>query len=406
MGLTDETSASLAQIDPDRLSVKGRTPRYKGSTKTAAEIGQELSVDYLVESSLRAEGSRLRVTAKLIRVRDQEYVWTQSYEREPGQPAPAAAGAEHGHRGTGSPEAVAGSRRRAWTPADAERRRVRRVSQGTIPGSRRTPATNARAIEQFRRATRSIRTMRWRGPVWPSLMARGAINGDARPLDVGPLSRDGAANAVRAGPNLAESQSAAGYVTWIIDWDWTAEKGRSAWRAARSQQRGGDRMLGHELSQSGRPQKRRLRCAGRGNSILWTRSTDAVRPGCVSGPRVPGPGNTRVVPFRWLRLLDRVRGARAGVRDGRGSRYGCSKRSGTPPLLGRQQQDPLAQRPNARKTGTRGGRARGAVDAGSRLSRETGHAAVRVSVDLRRARGARSRCSMRWKKPTRCATST
>jgi TolB-like protein/DNA-binding winged helix-turn-helix (wHTH) protein len=82
-GLTDETSASLAQIDPAHLSVKGRTLRYKGTTKTAGEIGQELSVDYLVESSIRAEGSRLRVTVTLIRVRDQEHVWSQSYEREP-----------------------------------------------------------------------------------------------------------------------------------------------------------------------------------------------------------------------------------------------------------------------------------------------------------------------------------
>src|SRR5206468_1599624 len=75
-GLTDETSASLAQIDPDRLSVKGRTLRYKGTTKTAAEIGRELSVEYLVESSIRSEADRLRVTVKLIRVSDQEYVWS------------------------------------------------------------------------------------------------------------------------------------------------------------------------------------------------------------------------------------------------------------------------------------------------------------------------------------------
>jgi TolB-like protein len=82
-GLTEETSASLAQIDPERLIVKGRTLRYKGTTKTAVEIGQELAVDYLVESTIRAEGRRLRVTATLIRVRDQEHVWSRSYEREP-----------------------------------------------------------------------------------------------------------------------------------------------------------------------------------------------------------------------------------------------------------------------------------------------------------------------------------
>src|SRR5262249_29205928 len=82
-GLTDETSASLAQIDPERLIVKGRTLGYKGTTKTAAEIGRELSVEYFVESSIRAESDRVRVTVKLIRVSDQEYVWSESYERQP-----------------------------------------------------------------------------------------------------------------------------------------------------------------------------------------------------------------------------------------------------------------------------------------------------------------------------------
>ena len=44
---------------------------YKRTTKSLAEIGRELGVDYLLESSLRAEGDMLRVTSKLIRTRDQ-----------------------------------------------------------------------------------------------------------------------------------------------------------------------------------------------------------------------------------------------------------------------------------------------------------------------------------------------
>ena len=66
-GLTSETGASIAQIDPERLTVKGRTLRYKGSRKSAAEIGRELSVDYLLESAVSTEGDRLRVTTTLLR---------------------------------------------------------------------------------------------------------------------------------------------------------------------------------------------------------------------------------------------------------------------------------------------------------------------------------------------------
>src|SRR6185436_1016918 len=81
-GLTSETSASLAQIDPERLTVKGRTLAYKGTRKTATEIGRELAVDYLVEGAVRSDGQHVRVTALLLRVSDQEHVWSASYERE------------------------------------------------------------------------------------------------------------------------------------------------------------------------------------------------------------------------------------------------------------------------------------------------------------------------------------
>ena len=66
--------------------MKGRTSTrgYKGTRKSLAEIGRELGVDYLVEGSVQAESSRLRVTAKLIRVRDQFQIWAESYDDEPG----------------------------------------------------------------------------------------------------------------------------------------------------------------------------------------------------------------------------------------------------------------------------------------------------------------------------------
>ena len=56
---------------------------YKGTTKSLAAIGRELGSDYLVESSVRSEGTQLRVTSKLIRVRDQVQMWSQSYDRQP-----------------------------------------------------------------------------------------------------------------------------------------------------------------------------------------------------------------------------------------------------------------------------------------------------------------------------------
>jgi DNA-binding winged helix-turn-helix (wHTH) protein len=84
-GLTEETIAALGQIDPESLSVIGRTTvmRDKQTSLSLAEIGRELEAAYLVESSLRGEGDRLRVTSKLIRSGDELQTWAASYDSEP-----------------------------------------------------------------------------------------------------------------------------------------------------------------------------------------------------------------------------------------------------------------------------------------------------------------------------------
>ncbi len=82
-GLTEEMITQLSRLNPTRLGVIARTSamRYKATRKTAAEIGRELGVSYLVEGSVRCAGSRVRVTAQLIQVRDQTHVWAESYDR-------------------------------------------------------------------------------------------------------------------------------------------------------------------------------------------------------------------------------------------------------------------------------------------------------------------------------------
>src|SRR5580700_1346112 len=84
-GLTEETIATLGQIDPDHLSVIGRTSvlSYKRTTKSLAKLGRELAAAFLIESSIRAEGGLLRITSRLIRVSDQVQIWSASYDSEP-----------------------------------------------------------------------------------------------------------------------------------------------------------------------------------------------------------------------------------------------------------------------------------------------------------------------------------
>ena len=83
-GLTEETITDLGELSPERLGVIARTSAmaYKHTNKTAGQIGQELGVDYILEGSVRREGRRARISAQLIRVKDQIHVWAQSYDRD------------------------------------------------------------------------------------------------------------------------------------------------------------------------------------------------------------------------------------------------------------------------------------------------------------------------------------
>jgi Flp pilus assembly protein TadD len=195
----------------------------------------------------------VRVTATLIRVRDQEHVWSQSYEREPtsllGLQQELSTAIADQIRVRLSPAHVHGSRSRQTQNANAFDAYLR----GRYLESRRTPATNARAIEEYRRAI--VLDPNY-ALAWASLgftYASSVVNSDARPLEMAPLARDAAAHAVRANPNLAETQLIVGYVNWLLDWDWTAAE--TALRLAIQcdpSNAPAYRTLGHALSQSGR----------------------------------------------------------------------------------------------------------------------------------------------------------
>jgi TolB-like protein/Flp pilus assembly protein TadD len=81
-GLTEETIARLGQMAPRTLGVIARTSAmaYKHTRKTVGQIGAELSVQYVLEGSVRRENDRVRITAQLIRVQDQTHLWAQTFD--------------------------------------------------------------------------------------------------------------------------------------------------------------------------------------------------------------------------------------------------------------------------------------------------------------------------------------
>ena len=81
-GLTEQTISHLGRLNPEQLGVIARTSvmGYKHKDVRLDQIGRDLSVQYVLENSLRESGNHLRLTAQLIQVKDQTHLWSQDYD--------------------------------------------------------------------------------------------------------------------------------------------------------------------------------------------------------------------------------------------------------------------------------------------------------------------------------------
>ena len=255
VGLTEETTASLGALDPRHLAVIGRgsMKHYGGRSRSLADIGRELGADYLIEGSVRADHDRVRVGVKLVRVRDQVLVWSEQYDRAPAglldlQSELSAAVAERLLVWLEEGRLEAAARRRTRNPQAFD---LYLRGQGLL--AQRTPATNTLAIELFERATALDPDYALAWAAIAMTFGGSPLNADAPPLAVWHRAREAADRAVRAAPDLAEAQHAAGYIDWCFEWDWPAAE-ESFRRAVLldSSFALAHLTLGHVLSQMGR----------------------------------------------------------------------------------------------------------------------------------------------------------
>jgi TolB-like protein/DNA-binding winged helix-turn-helix (wHTH) protein/lipoprotein NlpI len=82
-GLTEEMIAQLGQQSRGRIGVIARWSSmvFKGSSQGSREIGQALRAQYLLEGSVRREGDRVRITARLVEASSETHLWAETYER-------------------------------------------------------------------------------------------------------------------------------------------------------------------------------------------------------------------------------------------------------------------------------------------------------------------------------------
>ena len=222
-GLTEEMIAQLSRLHPEQLGVIARTSvmGYKHGDQRLDQIGRDLSVQYVLENSLRGSGDHLRVTVQLLQVNDQSHLWSQDYDYRPRDILTLEDDVA---------KAVAREIQIRLTPQQqADLRRLRPVNaeafdaymEGRFFLDRDSAGDLNRAVSYYEQAIKldSSYALAWVG--LSRTLFRQADRGSI-PLNEGRRrSREAVERALVLDPNLPEAHALTGQIKREVDWDWT-----------------------------------------------------------------------------------------------------------------------------------------------------------------------------------------
>ena len=220
-GLTEETIMRLGQMSPNRMGVIARTSSmaYKQTTKSVAQIGRELGVDFVLEGSVRREAERVRITAQLIRVQDQVHLWAENYDRT----LPGILDI-HGEIG-----AVVAAQVKLKLMSEEERRLTKNPPRdaeaydhylrGRYHYARFNLLDAQKAVVYFHNATERDPGYGLAHSGLADALTVLPISGDAAPKEIFPVAKNAVARAVQLDPDSAEGHTSDAAVKFWFDWD-------------------------------------------------------------------------------------------------------------------------------------------------------------------------------------------
>jgi len=225
-GMTEEMITQLGGLNPQRLGVIARTSamRYKASHKDMGRIARELNVNYLLEGSVRRQGQRIRVTARLIQASDQADIWADSYDADISDILKVQSEVAR---------AIA-VQIRMQLPRQAEQRlsgmpRVNPLAhdaylQGQQAWNLRDKEGTAQSILQFEHAIEFDSNYAAAYAALARAYALSPVSGFMPASEAMPKARDAAYRAIALDDSLAEAHSMMGFIKAHYEYDWPAAK--------------------------------------------------------------------------------------------------------------------------------------------------------------------------------------
>src|SRR6185369_8913458 len=80
-GITEDIITDLSRMNNLKVVPRADVLPFRKKEVNTREVGAALRVNYILEGSVRTSGNRIRITAKLISVRDGYQIWAERFDR-------------------------------------------------------------------------------------------------------------------------------------------------------------------------------------------------------------------------------------------------------------------------------------------------------------------------------------
>ncbi|MEJ2678998.1 MAG: BTAD domain-containing putative transcriptional regulator, partial [Gemmatimonadota bacterium] len=225
-GMTDEVTARLARLPGLAVIARTSAIRYREPIGAIERVRRELDVDYAVQGTVRLDRTRgkvrVRISSRLIQVRDATHLWADSQQavlgdvfrlqQEVAEKVAEAIGVELPWPHDGSAPGAPTDRLDAYEM----------FLRGRHSWFERTPESIRAAIDLFQQAisldSRYARAYAGLAEAYAMMPAFG----QAQPREWHPQAKRLADRALALDPESADAHSAAGIVAYVYDWDFHA----------------------------------------------------------------------------------------------------------------------------------------------------------------------------------------
>ena len=221
-GIADVLITRLGSLNRIAVRPTSAVFKYLGTEPDILSVGRDLKVDAVLEGNIQRIGDRIRVTARLVRVRDGELLWADTFDGRPNEPFEL--------QDRMSEQVAAGL---FLNPADEEKKLLAKrdtksaeayqaYTRGRYFWNKRTTDGLKKAIEYFEFAIEKDANY--------ALAFAGLADGYSllvnytriAPKEGFPKAKEAATQALRIDDTVAEAHASLGKIHHLYDWDWEA----------------------------------------------------------------------------------------------------------------------------------------------------------------------------------------